>query len=1205
MNNEEPTKKEKKYNFEKLTPTTDADTSVYEKALDFVFENNDVKNVAISGAYGSGKSSMLNSYKKNSKHKFMHLSLAHFQTKNSEGTGSNEKVLEGKILNQLIHQMDAEKIPQTNFKVKQKISTKRVMLGVALTILFVISLFHTIFFSAWEALIKELPTSFVSTLLKGTVSPWFRLINLGVILVLIGVFICKLIKAQLNKNIFKKLSIQGNEIEIFEDNNESYFDKYLNEVLYLFENAEVDVIVFEDMDRFDAHQIFERLREINTLVNLQLEKKNRVLRFFYLLKDDIFISKDRTKFFDFIIPIVPIVDASNSYDQFIEHLKKTDIIDKFTQDFLKGLSLYIDDMRLLKNICNEFLIYFNRLDKIELSYDKMLAIIAYKNLFPRDFSELQLGRGFVANLFDKKGKFIEEEIINIQEQIASLVNQKEGSKKEIATSIEELNSIYWTKLGYCRNSNPESSLSLDMRKEYKRRRECLEKRNEISLEELEDKIYELNKKKQELKGLQLSEIITRDNIDSIFATSYKDAVGNINEFKEIRENNYFNLLKFLIRKGYLDESYSDYMTYFYENSLTVVDKKFLRSVTDKKSKEYNYELRSPELVCAHLSEIDFKEPEVLNFTLLTHLLETDKSNYLSGFVGQLKELKKFDFVWEYFEKVEDKSKFLKILAQEWPQLSFEIIVSHAWSNIQIKRFSIEMLTCLTVEELEHCNHNDCLSKFINSEEKYLDIENPNVEKLISAFRSLNIKFEKINYHASNKELFEGVYKNSLYSLTYENIALMLQVFAKATDDEIRHKNYSIINSMEDKCLKVYVDSNIVDYLNLILENSEGQICDEEKVVALILNNSFVQREQKDKYILQLKTTFIDLTAIEDFTYWSKMMKTDVLAFSETNVLEYFTRVETFDDVLLEYVNKTNQKIDFSSLIVGFENAMNFFDECIMRNDLLNNKYEQILKSMGLKKEKFDIVNLNDEKLEILIRGKIILMNENNLLFIRENYSSSLFSFIQTNLEEYLEVMDDDLLEHKEVLEILDWQIEDENKLKLLSFDESPISIVNKNYSIAIQCHILKNNFDETDKSYLFHDYNKFNEAVRRIIFDVALTSLDEIIEYKMQINVQLLQEMITCEKIIDASKIELIVSQFNYISVELMKELLELMGLVNFLEIFSPHKRPRFEDSEVNQLLLHAFKDKGLIYEYYEDEKKPNTYLIRRRAPFKITKEGA
>lgn len=54
---------DRKYVFQKLTPVSNADISVYEEAINFVFENSDVKNVAISGAYSAGKSSILESYK--------------------------------------------------------------------------------------------------------------------------------------------------------------------------------------------------------------------------------------------------------------------------------------------------------------------------------------------------------------------------------------------------------------------------------------------------------------------------------------------------------------------------------------------------------------------------------------------------------------------------------------------------------------------------------------------------------------------------------------------------------------------------------------------------------------------------------------------------------------------------------------------------------------------------------------------------------------------------------------------------------------------------------------------------------------------------------------------------------------------------------------------------------------------------------------
>ena len=102
----------------------------------------------------------------------------------------------------------------------------------------------------------------------------------GILMVTLLLFIVYgVIRVQKNKNVFRKLNLQGNEIEIFEESDDSYFDKYLNEVLYLFENADADVIVFEDMDRFNANKIFERLREINTLANIQLRKDSSLFLF--------------------------------------------------------------------------------------------------------------------------------------------------------------------------------------------------------------------------------------------------------------------------------------------------------------------------------------------------------------------------------------------------------------------------------------------------------------------------------------------------------------------------------------------------------------------------------------------------------------------------------------------------------------------------------------------------------------------------------------------------------------------------------------------------------------------------------------------------------------------------------------------------------------------------------------------------------------
>ena len=222
----------------------------------------------------------------------------------------------------------------------------------------------------------------------------------------------RLSKLQLNRRLIKTLSFRGTnisgEIEVFQNEETSYFDKYLDDVLYLFDNCQSNIIIFEDIDRFQTNLIFEKLREINTLVNNKKTKEQKLL-FIYLVKDDMFISQDRTKFFDFIIPIIPVVTSSNSGEKLGEILTNLGESNSVSKALLKQVAIYIDDMRLAYNICNEFVLYKNNLfsqeendnNKLNLSVDKIFAIIVYKNIFPKDFSLLQKDSGFLHQLYSR------------------------------------------------------------------------------------------------------------------------------------------------------------------------------------------------------------------------------------------------------------------------------------------------------------------------------------------------------------------------------------------------------------------------------------------------------------------------------------------------------------------------------------------------------------------------------------------------------------------------------------------------------------------------------------------------------------------------------------------------------------------------------------------------------------------------------------
>ena len=175
----------------------------------------------------------------------------------------------------------------------------------------------------------------------------------------------------------------------------------MDEIIYFFEETKYRVVFIEDLDRFDSSDIFVKLRELNTILN-SYEKIHRRIVFIYAIKDNMFKENDRTKFFDFIIPVIPIISSTNSGDLLIERHNREKHSDTLDSDFFEFISPYINDMRILENIYNEFILYSETVyfdidgeKKLELNDKKMFAILVFKNQYPSAFADMQAGEGIV------------------------------------------------------------------------------------------------------------------------------------------------------------------------------------------------------------------------------------------------------------------------------------------------------------------------------------------------------------------------------------------------------------------------------------------------------------------------------------------------------------------------------------------------------------------------------------------------------------------------------------------------------------------------------------------------------------------------------------------------------------------------------------------------------------------------------------------
>ena len=113
-----------------------------------------------------------------------------------------------------------------------------------------------------------------------------------------------------------------------------------------------------------------------------------------------FTDTERSKFFEYIIPVIPIINPTNAYDLIQKDYKH--IVEGVDSRFLRNTCLYFDDMRLLINILNEYQDYLGHLGKLDLNKNQLFAMIVYKNYYPNKFADLNANQGEIYEIFNNR-----------------------------------------------------------------------------------------------------------------------------------------------------------------------------------------------------------------------------------------------------------------------------------------------------------------------------------------------------------------------------------------------------------------------------------------------------------------------------------------------------------------------------------------------------------------------------------------------------------------------------------------------------------------------------------------------------------------------------------------------------------------------------------------------------------------------------------
>ncbi len=382
----------------------------YEKRIDSLINNPEANNVAIAGSYGTGKSSVVRTYIKNkigdyveysdTYNEYIIVSIGSFLDLSNhprENSDSGDSVInddeyflvdkiEKSILKQIVYRNKEKEIENSNIrrlsKNKNKLVNFYIYVMTFLSILVFIIMNNITFFK------KIIPDEKIELLIKYKE----RLFNILLFLILLYIiFLIKLIYDYICSNKkAKTIKIKDYEIE-YASKDDLTFTKQLYEILLFFQNNNTKAVFFEDIDRFErdvALMVIEELKELNTILNSTYGIRGRNITFFYLFRDSIFQkATDRTKFYDYILTILPISTLYNSFYLFKLILQKYQSRIEVSDNLLKLVSKYVTDVRLINSIINDYLLLYDIFDRRN-NQDTMFAMCVFKNCYATDYDKI-------------------------------------------------------------------------------------------------------------------------------------------------------------------------------------------------------------------------------------------------------------------------------------------------------------------------------------------------------------------------------------------------------------------------------------------------------------------------------------------------------------------------------------------------------------------------------------------------------------------------------------------------------------------------------------------------------------------------------------------------------------------------------------------------------------------------------------------------
>lgn len=982
--------------------------------FDQVIASDKAYNIAITGPYSSGKSSFVSSYKKKNSEfaaTSIDVSLASFQVDEMGGSNTSNKSegfdfadIEKSIVQQIIYKVPSSTIPKSRFSklANSKDTTKwKSYIFASLWLLSIFYIFN--------------PKSYIFIdPVRPVLGKYLESFNIALSLVMISgcllgiAFIFKYLKNNLPLSKISYLNPTSAEVSFFSES-DSVLNRTLDELVYFFSSSKYNKIIFEDLERLNKPGIFTKLREINIILNNSdavREKHKKGIKFIYVTKDDCFSATERTKFFDFILPIIPIIHSNNSYEK-IRELISTIKDEKLSRKFLRDVTVFISDMRVLQNIVNEFYFYRKLVNHDQsLSDDNLFALVLCKNMFPDEFELLQQNSGKIYNAFDTadvKREVVEEQrsaIEKCEEKIEAIENSLKLSETEYEVLIEwKLDEIAkqfpnfdkWVIDNKRFNHQNVNQVIKFLREghelqftEWNTTRTLNDSDEYKAIEDYIEKLNLLDKPNEKIKHLKGQISTALKLISKVENASLKDMCSR---FEGKRENltgyESDHIIHYLLREGYIYEDYQKYISIFYEGELTRKDFTFRNNIAYGKKPNFEYSLNNPSDIVKLLDENSFSQTAILNFDLFEYLISErhpflnqsciildNSPELLIEFIDKLESSKSIDISPMLEILVCSRSNFLELsksYTDKFGGWCFKLCKNKNFSSVDLNHY--HYLT-------KHLNENAKTVVEIASKPKEAR------EVILGNIISLNPLLELVEFDHKNdeqREVYTALFKSSCIRVNSYSLYNYFKCVYKNKDFTLAY----ILEAKDELLTESIADTDILEQLveKYWIETTKKDIEDENSIIHVLKSDiAFEIKEQLISSIpFQLK--HITSSKLDDVTHL-ELSRQDKAIPSIENLVTIFAYIDHDGDFFEDFNIEADRVVsaNIEDLLLAVKNLDNDdllfdFTGIILFNVKKQATFQSLIHLLSEHISGYDLDNLTDEKYKYLIKERLVIYSD--------------------------------------------------------------------------------------------------------------------------------------------------------------------------------------------------------------------------------------